>query len=256
MTPQQWFDIWAPPEAPWSPWATPVLFAHLQTANVPGTFFNSPQQIDLPWAARASHDSAIVIDLPGAEAIHYGLALLRHGYRPVPLYNTNPGNIAVVQVDEIMSGLIGGAGIIESARLGIDARPAFLLDSQRLAGVRRPNPGSFDNRWMVFPQDFPSAGFLRSRGVREVIIVQETENQPQDDLRHVLLRWQEAGLNIAVLAVKQGAAASPQPIMIRRPSSFRAWWYRMLASMGLRRNSAGGFGSVVPEPSSSGGGFA
>ena len=42
------------------------------------------------------------------------------------------------------------------------APPAFLLDSDRMKAPA-PDPGRFDNRWLVFPQDFPSAAFLRSR---------------------------------------------------------------------------------------------
>jgi hypothetical protein len=32
-------------------------------------------------------------------------------------------------------------------------------------------------------------------------------------------------------------------------------WYRALVVLGLRRNSSGGFGSIVPTPSSGGHGF-
>jgi hypothetical protein len=43
-------------------------------------------------------------------------------------------------------------------------------------------------------------------------------------------------------------------VTVAKPKRFRSIWYRLLAIAGLRRNSAGGFGSVVPQPSSSGGG--
>jgi hypothetical protein len=42
-------------------------------------------------------------------------------------------------------------------------------------------------------------------------------------------------------------------LRVNRPSNFKTLWYRALAMMGLRRNSAGGFGSVIPELASGGG---
>ena len=38
----------------------------------------------------------------------------------------------------------------------------------------------------------------------------------------------------------------PLPLDVRRPSSFRSLFYRALTLAGLRRNSAGGFGGIIP----------
>jgi len=45
----------------------------------------------------------------------------------------------------------------------------------------------------------------------------------------------------------------PRPVEIQKPSRFRSAMYRMLAMVGLRRNSAGGFGAIVPIPGQGGG---
>jgi hypothetical protein len=37
---------------------------------------------------------------------------------------------------------------------------------------------------------------------------------------------------------------------------FRRAWYRLIVLAGLRRANVGGFGAQIPEPSSSGSGFA
>jgi hypothetical protein len=52
-----------------------------------------------------------------------------------------------------------------------------------------------------------------------------------------------------------GHGGLPQPLQVRKPSKFRHLWYRALVLLRLRRNSAGGFGSVIPMPSSGGHGF-
>jgi hypothetical protein len=108
----------------------------------------------------------------------------------------------------------------------------------------------FDNRWMVFPQDFPSARFLVERKIKRVTLVQAEKTQPSEDLSHVLLRWQEAGIEI--LAKTKGDVGAPSGITVSRPSRFKASWYRALAIMGLRRSSVGGFGSFIPETSAAG----
>jgi hypothetical protein len=139
---------------------------------------------------------------------------------------------------------------VERLALPADARPAFLLDADRLGGTTQPKPGLFDNRWMTFPQDFPSANFLRAHAIQSVLLIHTRPDQPQEDLAHVLLRWQEAGVPLRV--VRPTAGHTPQPLEVRRPRGFRRLWYRVLATFGLRRNSAGGFGAVVPQPSSGG----
>jgi hypothetical protein len=40
----------------------------------------------------------------------------------------------------------------------------------------------FDNQWMVFPQDFPSARFLVERKIKRVTLVQAEKTQPSEDL--------------------------------------------------------------------------
>jgi hypothetical protein len=109
----------------------------------------------------------------------------------------------------------------------------------------------FDNRWTVFPQDFPSARFLLERGIKRVVLVHANANaQPQEDLAHVLLRWQEAGLEI--FGKTQADKELPVKITVTRPSRFRFVWYRALVLLGFRRSSVGGFGAFLAQ--SSGGG--
>jgi hypothetical protein len=242
------FDIWAPPDAVWSRWAKPVLFA--------GSMLSSPAAPAGPPATAeetdfsvsrfpASGSMAVVVDLPGARSVSAGVALARDGYRPVPLYNGAAHAGALVNVGPVLQALHDGAGTLLDLRLAPEAPPAFLLDSARQKPKGHAAPGSYDNRWLTFPQDFPSATFLRSRQITRVLLLQEAGNaQPAEDLAHVLLRWQEAG--IEMLLAHPGEGTSPAPLQVAKPSRFRALSYRALALVGLRRNSAGGFGSVIP----------
>ena len=255
MSPQQQlYDRWAPEGAVWSTWVKPVLFAKMPdvTALLDGTH-SAPAPFDVSWAPPVSERVAIVVDLPGADSVNAGLALAGQGYRPVPLYNVVPGPPTLaapsaVDVGPVMGALWRGGDALEQLNLPYDAPPAFLLDSRRLASGA-PRPGGFDNRWVVLPQDFPSATFLASQGIRRAVLVQDNAGQPRSDLAHVLRRWQDGG--IVVDGLSPAPDARPARLDVAKPRMFKWMLYALAATIGLRRSSAGGFGSIVPMPSSS-----
>jgi len=253
MNPSELYKLWAPEDSIWSNWAKPVLFA--DKTFVGGEPDQTPQwqSSNVAWAPAPESGTAIVLDLPGAHAVWYGMALSQRGYRPVPLYNgvVGPGPSAIVNVCGILTALHEVGELLAKLQLRSDAPPVFLLDENRFAGGSFASPGRFDNRWWVFPQDFPSANFLLAHGIRSVVLGQNRAVGPQRDLAHVLLRWQEAGVQILTCDVNE--QAQPTPLQVQRPNNFRALWYQALVLAGLRRNSAGGFGAVVPQPSSGGG---
>jgi hypothetical protein len=240
------FAVWAPDDSPWSVWVKPVLFVDA-VAGDDSTF--TPNPALAARYPRPDDASALVLDLPGRASAELGLALATRGYRPVPLYNGGNGAGAAIDVTAIMVAL--GAGARDLARLSVpeDATPAFLLDSDRMKGPA-PDPGRFDNRWLVFPQDFPSAAFLRSRGIRRALVIQEGD-APREDLAHVLLRWQQGGIELSLASPEK--PDDLRPLRVRPPSRFRRAWYRALAAMGLRRSNVGGFGALVPVASASSG---
>lgn len=252
MIARQTYFIWAPPDAVWSPWAKPVLFAELP--EVPAGFplgIVPLTECQVPWLSVFARRTAVVIDLPGELAITRGLQLAAHGYRPVPLFNTSHMTNEVVPTRALIAGLHTGRSVLGSLQLAPDAPPAFLLDSGRLPDRALVAPGRYDNRWVVLPQDFPSATKLRDHHIDTVLLWQEQTAQPREDLAHILRRWQEAGLNVFL---KTGAEESaPERLVVNRPGRFRSLLHRLFVLAGLRRSSAGGFGSIVPQPSSSGG---
>ena len=250
MTGEKCFEAWAPAGATWSPWAKPVLFAHLsQLPYERPPDHVSGEPTDLFWVPEAGGRTAVIVEMPGAESVAYGLALARRGYRPVPLFNTTLGPSAVVNSEPIARELVLGAEALLGLHLRHDAPPAFLLDSARMTPAVLPAPGKFDNRWVVFPQDFPSGSHMRASGVNEVLLLHGTSGL-QEDLAHVLLRWQTLGVRITAAARED--AGRIRQLHVEPPSMFRRAWYRTLALTGLRRNNAGGFGAVIPMPSSGG----
>jgi hypothetical protein len=246
------FEAWAPDGALWTPWAKPVLFANLSRFSVTVPSVESWRAVDVSQIPSARSGTAIVVELPGIDSVLAGLALANEGYRPVPLFNVNVGPNAVVDVDAIAGALRVGADAMGEMRIAPDAPPAFLLDANRMRPAKMIGPGKFDNRWIVMPQDFPSATMLMSRGIKEALVIVSGDNPARGDLAHVLLRWRRAGLPILALDLK--SSERPREMRIEPPSLFRRAWYRFIALAGLRRSNVGGFGAQIPEEYEDGGG--
>jgi hypothetical protein len=237
MTGRELFEFWAPADSVWSPWVAPVVFAQLsciEDADAVGE-----EHLAIWHESAASPENAIVVDLPGAHAVKWGLALARIGYRPVVAINASPGPAGrpsmpsseppvVLDMSSLVKEICASTARLRQISLACDAPPVFILDSQRILGTRALREDLFDNRWMVFPQDFPSARFLLEHGIRRVTLVQTRSTQPFD------------------IFAKGTVEGPPSRISLAKPSRFRAMWYRALAILGLRRG-AGGFGAFRSE---------
>jgi len=244
MYPQEVFDIWAPQDSIWSRWAKPVLLI-AKMEQVPEQELRQKVEALTAWPS-AFGDTALIVNLPGIDSVMYGLALARRGFRPVPLFNATPGPSEYLWTGPITAALVTGAEILQGIRLAPDAPPAFLLDLNRMKG--RPTPGQFDNRWVVFPQDLPSATFLKSRGIKNIVVIQPEALSLGEDLSQVLSLWKRNGLDIR--ASGETAQERMDPKGLKSVSRFNlartAFAVWMISSLGLRRNNVGGFGAIVP----------
>lgn len=248
------YDVWAPETSPWSAWAKPVLFAQLASVRAAPP---APEPFDVATAVPGREPTAVIVDLPGARSVHVAFAFAeQRGLRPVPLYNGVYAHDALIDTAPIADAL--HARHRELLALPIDdvAPPVFMLDGNRLRPTISPAPGRFDNRWMVFPQDFPSGHVLVDRGIKRALVV-GTAPRVDDDLAHVLLRWQELGVEVWCVEDRrdaQGAMGAPAKITVHKPHNFRSLVHRAAAAMGLVRNAAGGFGARIPVVEASSGG--
>jgi hypothetical protein len=264
MNPQELFETWAPPESLWAQWAKPVLFVQLDSymkrkGGEPSGAAEVVFEPDpaLEWVKQYRDDTVIIVNLPGAESVEMGMQVAQYGFRPVPLYNCTSGPKPVIDVMPVVMALIQNGALLR--KLPDDAPPAFLIDSQRNNTIVVPKHGDFDNRWIVFPQDFPSALFLKTHGIRRALVIQD---QPpgwmrptfENDLYGVLHRWSSGGIEILMKDIDDGAP--PQPVTFNRLSRIRfsalAMGFTLMAFLS-KRSAAGGFGRIIPEPGSGGG---
>jgi hypothetical protein len=255
------FEAWAPTGGVWSSWVKPVLFAHM--ADRPEGIEKAtlaevcPEPTPAP-ATTIAEGTAIVVDLPGTESIAAGLDLVRLGFRPVPLFNGCPSPMflgrpydEVVPTGRLIAGLIDGSDILARTALPHHAPPAFLLDADRLEGARRRLRPVFDNRWVVFATDFPSASLLTTRGIRNVLVVHY--GRLNHDLVEVLRRWQRDGVTLT----HDDIARSGEPKPLSLPST---WWTalaqaarRAWYAMSLQHGRDGGFGGFLLDVTAAGG---
>jgi hypothetical protein len=203
--------------------------------------------------ATVDADSAVVVDLPGAEAVYAGLVLAERGFWPVPLFNGTTGPSPAIDVGPVTAALASVSERLEHRAAAPLAPPAFLLDSRRYDPSITVRSGVYDNRWIALPQDFPSGALLASRGMRAVSILQRGGFSIRPDLEHVLRRWQDAGLRLRVVDLTSGQ--TEDNVRVPKPHRFRQVWYVAAALLGLRRSNVGGFGSRIPEQTHRSGGF-
>lgn len=255
MTPEYVYNVWAPAGGPWSPWVKPVLFAYLQPLAHYGNDALLPALAETSWMPPADGSAVLVLDLPGALGVAVAFAAARGGFRPVPLYNAVPSPTphalasaaAVCDLSPVVAAMSLVTPELDGLNLAFTAPPAFVLDADRRFGRgARPMPGMFDNRSISLPTDFPSANVLLSSAIRRALLVQENRLDPQEDLAHTLLRWQQAGMTIESVQLAAPPPVRPVPITVSKPSMFRRAWYRFLATAGLRRSPLGGFGGLLP----------
>src|SRR5262245_29386961 len=256
MTRDELFEAWAPVGGTWSNWAKPALFAQLPP-ELPADA--EPAVYDLSWAPRLDERVAIVVDLPGAASVHFGLAIVSLGYQPVPLFNAclPPGhaaapdatgeNVAVVQLEPIVAALVRGAEQLRANPPPTSALPAFLIDADREATQRPVAPDAFDNRSVVFVTDFPSAATLAANRITRAVVIRQQPGPIGADLAYALQVWQQAGVKIEAKSLSEPGPRTP--LVLPRPRWWNGLLRRLKGSFGFRRNAAGEFGGFVPHPS-------
>jgi len=244
VTPEEIFLQWAPAQSIWSTWAIPVPFAQIPRQTTTLGDVGEAETFELPAVQfQVPANTTVILDLPGPASVGMALALAQLGMRPVPVIDGSPGSSlggvpAVgetqvrVQMGETLRKLSVGARVLQGLSIAANARPVFVLDALRHGNEAANHAAQFDNRWKTFPEDFPAAQFIQEQGITTALLVQEKTHQPSEDLAHVLLRWEEAGIQI--LAVGTEEPKNPRVIRVARPMRFRALWYRALELLGLQ----------------------
>lgn len=148
----------------------------------------------------ARSNVAIVVDLPGAEAVAFASRLAAH-HDPVFLFDNWPHPRGVVRADQTLAAALALSEPLAAAKKvrPANAPPVFVLDRTRLTpSVDEAN--QFDNRWTA---RLPDAASLRAIGITRVFYVAPEGQKPVelDDVVDDLLAYVGAGIEVRAYLV-------------------------------------------------------
>lgn len=246
------YDVWRGDSHPWVQWVKPALFDRLDEVHAaekaqPARASKALARIESIDTSWLPPKSAVIVDLPGRRAVRAALALGRRGLRPVFAVNANcgPPGVEAISTEKIRRLLVAAADLPACFPTGPDVAPAFILDSRRSGGEWQPPPGSFDNRWVLFPSDLPSAKQLRSAGIEQVVVMQAGP-VCLPDLAAVLRAYQAARLSLLLRDVVEKTLG---PLHVPE----MAWLFdvvgRLFRRLSPRRRADGAYGRWVLLPS-------
>jgi len=266
LDPARLFDVWGPhPAGPWGPYHAVPLFAALdrlkRDAIGPAAPPGSPRRLgaapELPAHARPGAPAPAwltpstwtILDLPGARSVEAAAWLVEAtGAQPVCTFDNWPHERGVLKPELALAELLRWATTLQEARPKItpEAPPLWICERERL-GERPGRPREFDNRYFLDDSVLPGPGVLRRHGLERVVyVVAAPQSQPLADLEGYF-----ADLLLEGIAVYRVGLTSPNASLLPFSSTRRA---RPLNRSSYRRSAVGGFGTLVPEPSSGGSG--
>lgn len=256
---------WSPPaSSPWSAFQRPTLFAALDSLHhdaigpwIPPGFAVNGAPRELP--AWIDGRTAVLLELPGAISVAYAAMLAQRArMQPVVTFNNWPHAKEVGDAKAALGALLAYANWTHDAwdRIEGVTPPVIVLDAWRL-GTRVPQPSDFDNRYYLLDSDLPSAALLAKNGIERVVYVhppRRPDAPPEaledlDDVNPYLVGLAKRLAVEFAEARLDGWGLSPsRPADVRlRKTPFTTT--RDPSFSGFRRNAAGGFGVLVPEPS-------
>jgi hypothetical protein len=204
-------SVYQPKSAQWTPFFVPTLIQSLQFESLRSQLspiftpdmqeaYGRGQAIAKDFVANAENrgETAIVVDVPGRDAVAFGAGLADVG-RLIPLFDNFPHPLGVTPSHETLAAMLYYAGEIDAKQQSApaDDPPVFLIDSQRLAPYSDADT-QFDNRYLA---KLPSAQKFKEMGIKSLIYItpDRTRTQELDDLNEDFVEYRNQGLNVAML---------------------------------------------------------
>ena len=153
---------------------------------------------DLLLGANQLQKLALVVDLPGPEAVAYA-AGLQPTCCAVFTFDNWPHPQGVVPAHQTLSAAVYyRSQFLNNIEIAAQP-PVFVLDRNRLTEYRN-EPGRFDNRYLA---KLPGAPFLRSQGIERVLYVVPA-GVPEvelDDLNETFVAYGKAGVTVSMVGL-------------------------------------------------------
>jgi len=249
LRPRELATAWGPREdGPWWPFHCLTLFASLDYLRREGVGPLAEDPLPVAHVRRPDWLDAhtlLFVDLKGPDSVALGAALGVQGCDLVCTFNNWPHPKGVIASQLTLAALLRYAAWLREARRRPDAPApvAWLCDNERL-GVRKGNPGEYDNRYYIEEAVLPGPNYLRERGITRIVYLSGAGGTALADLAEHLFAYRQKGFEV------WGAASSPAgEISDLLELDLRAARFNKL---GFLLAAGGGFGATVPHPSSGG----
>ena len=192
----------------------PTLKSSIQPVHSPSmdeAFARGLGMKELLQQSKNPETTALVVDLPGPEAVAYAAALSDYA-DIVTTFDNWPHPNGVVPSEETLGAMLYYAQEVEEnkAKRAADAPTLFVLDSNRLTAYKDAGE-EFDNRYIV---TMPTASNLKSEKVAAVIYATPDQNRAQelDDLNEDFVSYREDSIDVTIMPLTDFQPASAEAI--------------------------------------------
>jgi hypothetical protein len=245
--------------SPWENYHSIPLFAALDTlsafgptapervAKLEGTSESQPFELRPLGKHFLARRAGLIVDLPGTNSVAMAVRFLAAGYQPICTFDHWPHPLGLLKPEMIIGQLLRYASLVHdlSSQLPASAPPMWICDRDRLS--QNPRPKVFDNRYYLDDSILPSPAILRREGIEHLVcVIPDRGSAPSRDLAAWFGDLMKAGFQ----SIWGAAADDPDLNAFQfHPNVLSVKFY----GADFSRSNAGGFGSLVPEPGSSGG---
>lgn len=251
------FEAWSPAaDSLWEAYHCPTLFAALdqipraKVGVAPEPWIPEWLRTEVPAPSWLDAQTWLILDGPPLTSIAMAAHLCcQQVCQPVCTFDNWPHPAGLLKSEIALAGLIRYAPLMAQARprwhKGLP--PVWICDSGRL-GFSPGKPRDFDNRYYLDDSILPGIELLRQHQLQRVVYASlNRQDPPIADVVGYLHELQKQGLPVLRIGLESRDAwdAGPVPAGELPVPAF--------SPSGFFRSTAGGFGSPIPEPSSSSG---
>jgi hypothetical protein len=257
LTAERLCEAWSPAAGSlWEAYHCPTLFAALDqipTAKVgvaPEPWIPEWLRTEVPAPSWLDAQTWLILDGPPLTSISLAAHLCAQQVcQPVCTFDNWPHPAGLLKTEVALAGLIRYVPLMAQARprwhKGLP--PVWICDNGRL-GTRPGKPRDFDNRYYLDDSILPGIELLRQHQLQRVVYATlRVQDSPIADIVGYLHGLQKQGLPVLRMGLdsRETWEAGPVPAGELSPPAF--------STQGFFRSTSGGFGSPIPEPSSSSG---
>lgn len=255
------FDTWAPAvSSRWEAFHCPTLFASIdyldkkEVGCAPDAYYH---EFAGGWTASSvpaprwlDQQTWLILDAPGWISVAVAAQLAQYRVcETVCTFDNWPHPKGLIQPEMTIAALLRYAPMMETVRrnLVFGLPPVWVCDNTRL-GNQPGSPGQFDNRYFLDDSILPGPELLKTNGIQRVVYASPgLSSPPTADLTDYFNYLIQQGLPLLRVGMSSVEAWKAEPVPVHQ-----------IPKLPLNRGSffratAGGFGSEIPEPSSSSG---